>query len=77
MRICLKVWRGVSNTMLATDDFGENQDEGDGGQQDGLRAFAHIAYGLRKHDGNQKVDDCSCDFCSESIENLLNTVADG
>ena len=50
--------RGEVDDACATDDVGEDEDKGDGGQEQRLRTFACIAQGLGNDNGNSEVKGC-------------------
>ena len=64
------VW-GKEHDAFAADDLGEDQDEGDGGEQQGLGSFAIIAQHTGDDDRYQEVDDGSHDFRAEGVEDFL------
>ena len=50
--------RGEVDDARATDDVGEDKDEGNGGQEKRLRTFARIAHRLGDDNGDGEVEDC-------------------
>ena len=48
--------RGEVYDARAADDVGENQDERDSGQQQGLRALPSVAQGLGDDNGDDEVE---------------------
>ena len=51
----------------AADDVGEDEDERDGGQQQGLRSLAAVAQGLGDDDGDEEVERCRQNLRSKGI----------
>ena len=48
-------WGEVDDARTA-DDVGEDEDEGNGGQKQGLRTFARVAQGLGDDNGDDEVE---------------------
>ena len=53
-----RMTRGEVDDACATDDIGEDKDEGDGGQEKCLCTFTCIAQGLGDDNGNGEVEGC-------------------
>ena len=53
-----RMTRGEIDDACATNDVGEDKDKGDGGQEQGLRAFARITQGLGDDNGYGEVKGC-------------------
>ena len=51
----------------AADDVGEDEDEGDGGQEKRLCAFARITQRLGNDNGDEEVEHSGCNLRSERI----------
>ena len=59
-------WGEVDDAGTA-DDVGEDEDERDGGQQQGLRSLAAVAQGLGDDDGDEEVERRRQNLRSKSI----------
>ena len=65
---------GKVDDARATDDVGEDKDEGDGGQEQGLRTFARIAQRLGDDNGNGEVEDCRQYLGAKGIQDFIEHV---
>ena len=59
--------RGEVDDAGTADDVGEDEDERDGSQQQGLCSFATIAQGLGDDNGNEEIERGSQNLRSEGI----------